>query len=92
MTSDWKKIAEAKRDSILAAIPEEWKIEVPAPEEQKDVSGTYVKQFLSDEEYEITEADAVNIVEKASSGTWRSLDITRAFCHRAAIAHQLASR
>jgi amidase len=92
MAQDWEKTAQAKRRAILACIPKEWILnEIPTPEEQKDVTGIYVRQLLTDKEIEITETDAVGIVDKAASGTWTAGDITKAFCHRAAIAHQLVS-
>ena len=92
MSSDksWQQLAQEKRDAIAAAIPKEWILsKVPRPEEQRDVSGTYIGQFLSPQEKEITEVDAVCIVAKATTGEWKAVDVVRAFCHRAAIAHQL---
>jgi hypothetical protein len=94
MTQAWEKAAKAKREAILARIPKEWILdEIPTPEERKDVTGEYVhvKQLLTDREIEITEADAVDIVNKAASRTWTAVEIVKAFCHRAAIAHQLVS-
>ncbi|KAK3711437.1 hypothetical protein LTR37_009616 [Vermiconidia calcicola] len=92
MSSDWKKTARDKADSVLALIPKEWRIEkIPSPQEQRDVTGSYIHQFLSKEEIEITETDAVGIVTKTSAGTWKSVDVAKAFCHRAALAHQLLS-
>ena len=88
--SDWKQTAKDKADSILSLIPKEWRLEkIPSVEEQRDVTGPYVQQFLSKEEIEITETDAVGIVAHTSSGTWKSVDVAKAFCHRAALAHQL---
>lgn len=88
--SDWKKVAAAKRDSVLALIPEEWRIPAPPPSsEQRDVTGKYIQQYLSDKEIEITETDAAGIVKKTTTGTWTAYDVAKAFCHRAAIAHQL---
>lgn len=90
MSSDWKKIAKEKADSVFSLIPKEWRIEkLPSVEEQRDVTGTYVQQFLSKQEIEITETDAVGIVARTSTGQWKSVDVTKAFCHRAALAHQL---
>jgi amidase len=94
MTQAWEKTAQAKREAILARIPKEWILEeIPTPEEQKDVTGEYVhlKRLLTDREIEITEADAVDIVDKAASRTWTAVEIVQAFCHRAAIAHQMVS-
>ena len=90
MADDWKKTAKDKADSVLSLIPKEWRIEnVPSPQEQRDVTGSYIHQFLSKEEIEITESDAVGIVTQTSAGRWKCVDVAKAFCHRAALAHQL---
>ena len=91
MTRDWKEIAEEKREAILCAIPSEWKISSPPAEEVEDITGPYIEQYLSPKEIEITNTDAVGIVEKAKSGAWSAVEITKAFCHRAALAHQLTN-
>lgn len=89
-TQDWEKRAQAKREAILAAIPTEWRIEnIPSVEEQVDVTGSYIHQFLSKQEIEITETPAEGIVAKTSTSEWKAEDVARAFCHRAALAHQL---
>lgn len=88
--TDWKQVAANKRDSVLALIPAEWRIPPPPPaSEQRDVTGKFIQQYLSKQEIEITETDAVGIVKKTSSGAWSAYDVAKAFCHRAAIAHQL---
>jgi amidase len=93
MTSDWKKIAAEKRDSVLALIPEEWRIPAPpSAEKQRDVTGKFIQQYLDPKEIEITETEATGIVEKTSSGQWTAVEVTKAFCHRSAIAHQLVSQ
>jgi amidase len=91
---DWKLYAAQKRNSILELITPEWKLPVPipSPSEQKDVTGKYVQQFLTSREIEITETDAVGIVQKTTSGAWTAQEVTEAFCHRAALAHQLVSQ
>lgn len=92
MSADWKSLATAKRESILSSIPEKWKLaKIPTAEEQKDVTGPYIQQFLDEKEIEITETDAAGIVEKVAAGEWSAVDVTSAFCHRAALAHQLVS-
>lgn len=90
MTSSWNELAKVKRESIAKAIPQEWRIEIiPSSEEQRDVTGHYIHQYLSPKEIEITESDALDIVGKTSIGTWSAEEVTRAFCHRASLAHQL---
>ncbi|KAH8427786.1 putative general amidase GmdA [Aspergillus melleus] len=89
----WKQLADSKRQSILDAIPERWRIQDPIPptDELRDVTGAYIQQFLTPREIEITETDALGIAEKTTSGTWTAVQVTEAFCHRAALAHQLVS-
>lgn len=89
MVVDWKSLAKQKRESILASIPQKWRLDkIPTIEEQKDVT-EYIKQFLDQKELEITETDAAGIAGKVAAGTWSAVDVTSAFCHRAALAHQL---
>jgi amidase len=89
---DWKKKGKEKADSVLALIPKEWRLQkIPTVEEQRDVTGPYIQQFLSKEEVAITETDAVGIVRKMTSGVWTAVEVAKAFCHRAAIAHQLVN-
>lgn len=65
--------------------------DVPSPEQQPNVSGKYLTQFLTSREVEITESEGVDIVQNTSSGKWKAKEVTLAFCHRAALAHQLVS-
>ena len=90
MVSDWKTAATAKRDAILSSIPADWRIEkIPTEGEQKDVTGKYIEQFLDKKEIEITNTDVVGLAQQIASGSWSAVDVTEAFCHRAALAHQL---
>jgi amidase len=87
----WHGAAEQKRQSLLALIPPEWRIPTPIPlaKEQKNVTGAYVHQFLSSHEIKITETNAFDIVKNTSAGVWTATEVVTAFCHRAALAHQL---
>jgi amidase len=92
MAQDWKKTAKDKADQVLSLIPQEWRIsEIPSAEQQRDVTGAYIQQFLDKKEIEITETDAVGVVVKTTSGQWTAVEVAKAFCHRAAIAHQLVN-
>src|SRR5438034_637903 len=90
-TTSWEGIAKAKRDATLNLIPEKWRLQGPVPpaDELADVTGSYIQQFLSSREIEITETDAVGITQRTASGQWTAVEVAEAFCHRAAIAHQL---
>ena len=87
----WQDKAAAKRQAVLDLIPVAWRLPQPLPtsKAQKDVTGAYVQQYLSSREVELTEADAVQIVANTTAGTWTATEVVTAFCHRAAIAHQL---
>ncbi|KAJ5383795.1 Amidase [Penicillium concentricum] len=89
--TSWELKGEAKRQSILNAIPEKWRLKsaVPPATELRDVTGDYIRQYLTEREIEITETDAVGIVDETSTGRWSAVEVTAAFCHRAALAHQL---
>lgn len=90
--TDWKKIGKDKAESVLAKIPQEWRIKhVPSAEQQRDVTGAFIQQYLDRKEIEITETDAVGIVNKTTAGVWSAVEVAKAFCHRAAVAHQLVN-
>ncbi|KAF7553546.1 hypothetical protein G7Z17_g3548 [Cylindrodendrum hubeiense] len=87
---EWKAIAAEKKSRIDAAIPTEWRIEMP----QDDVSAmAYPKEsgLLTAEELAITESSATDIVKKIAAGDLTSVAVTTAFCKRAALAHQLVN-
>jgi amidase len=88
--TSWKFLANTKRQATLDAIPTNWKISepIPPPSELRDVTGTYIQKFLTPREVEITELDAYGIAEKTTTGEWTAVEVTEAFCHRAALAHQ----
>lgn len=87
--ASWQDIAKQKRESILAAIPADWRIDnAPGIEDQADVT-EYVKQYLKQDEIEITQSSAEVIAKKVADGAWKAESVTRAFCHAAALAHQL---
>ncbi|KAF4614351.1 hypothetical protein G7Y89_g15387 [Cudoniella acicularis] len=90
---DWKTAAQKKCDFVNALIPSEWRLPSPVPpaSEQRDVTGVYIQQFLSEREIEITETDAVGIVKHTTGGEWTATEVTQAFCHRAALAHQMVN-
>ncbi len=94
MTEDWQTRAKAKREAIDSSIPEKWRLKspIPSPEQRRDVTGDFIWQYLSKQEIEITETDAVGIVSKTTTGEWKATDVAEAFCHRAALAHQLVWR
>ncbi|RPA89913.1 amidase signature enzyme [Choiromyces venosus 120613-1] len=76
-----------KKAETNAKLPQEWLIPEP-PAELRDVT-EYARQFSSPVEIAVTESTAHELVGKLAYGKCSSLEVARAFCHRAAVAHQL---
>ena len=92
--SSWKELAAKKRSALLASIPAEWRIpaELRPPESQLDVTKwPETSEWFTQSELTITECDANDLISKLASGELKSEEVTRAFCKRAAAAHQLVS-
>jgi amidase len=83
--------AQARRE-LNAQIPDKWRIpknKLPA-DEVKDVRNWPKNSGLYSElELEITESTVPQLVQKQTDGEWTSVQITEAFCKRAAHAQQL---
>lgn len=90
--TDWRALAQKKKDSILAAIPGKWRIPQSAIDSAPaDLTGPFIQQFLSPSEVQITETPATGILERTTTGKWTAVSVAEAFSHRAAMAHQLTS-
>ncbi|TQV92648.1 fatty-acid amide hydrolase [Cordyceps javanica] len=90
----WENIGARKRAFLSASIPHEWR--VPAgllpPDSQDDVTAwPATSGWFTREELDITEQTAVQLVARLASGELKSETVTRAFCKRAAAAHQLVN-
>lgn len=91
-TTDWRALAQQKREAILAAIPKEWRIPQSTIDNgPSDLTGPFLHEFLTPSEIQITETSAPGILEKTTTGQWTALSVAEAFSHRAALAHQLTS-
>lgn len=92
LTQDWQSKAAAKKTAILVSIPEEWRLspaQLQLAEGVRDITGPFIQQFLSDDEVAIISLDSVPIVEAIKSGKLSAVQVTKAFCKTAAIAHQI---
>ncbi|SLM40595.1 acetamidase [Lasallia pustulata] len=86
----WEETAADKKERIEKTIPDEWRIK------SKDVGDSVMDYpamsgIMSDEELAITNSTAVDLVAKLAKGQMKSVAVTRAFCKRAALAHQLVN-
>ncbi|KAK5482945.1 hypothetical protein LTR43_010003 [Exophiala xenobiotica] len=89
----WESRAATKRASILSAIPPAWRIptdQIPSSEECPKVTG-FARRYLSEEELIITETPPMDTMVHIQAGIWSAEEVVRAYCHRAAIAHQLVN-
>ncbi|KAI0147190.1 amidase [Xylariaceae sp. FL1272] len=89
---NWAELAAKKRQELLDSIPEEWRIpkHLLPPETQKDVT-TFPETsgWFTKEELDITSLNAIELIARLQNGELKSETVTRAFCKRAAAAHQL---
>jgi amidase len=88
MSSNWEQLAADKRKRLAKTIPQQWRIrEVPGNDSVIDYPRT--AEILSKRELEITELSATQLVSKLASNSLSAVEVTLAFCKRAAIARQL---
>lgn len=89
----WEAQILDKRTRQKASIPQDWLIDVSLKKDNSDVSYIpHICGLLSSRELEITGTTDVSVLlQKIARAEWSSVDVTRAFCKRAVIAHQLVS-
>ncbi|OAG01494.1 acetamidase [Paraphaeosphaeria sporulosa] len=91
----WQFVAWQKKDEQFARIPPDWRISHdrhPAPNATNFLDIPRKCGILSDEELKITEEyDATALAEAIRARKLKSVDVARAFCKRAAVAHQLTN-
>ena len=96
--TDWAALIAAKRQANLDKIPSEWKLPESLLAAINETSTAGVLEapgtcgILSVEELTLTENyDATGLTAMLREGKVKSENVVRAFCKRAAIAHQLVS-
>jgi len=89
---DWTDIAAKAQTRLRNSIPSEWRIpqaRLP-PDSRLDVTGFPEEcGLLTETELRITGSYATEIVGAMAAGEWSAEEVTRAFCKRAAVAHQV---
>ncbi|KAI2148884.1 hypothetical protein LOZ07_006775 [Ophidiomyces ophidiicola] len=74
--SSWQTTAQIKRESLLALIPEKWRVrDIPPAEQQRNITGTFMHRYLTAREIEITECDAVGVLERTTTGQWSAVEV-----------------
>jgi amidase len=88
----WQNIAKESQDRVLHSIPERWRLDVNQYKDLKDVTNVpYTCGLLTEEQLNITELTATEIVKKVEIRELKAVQVLEAFAGRAAIAHQLVS-
>ncbi|CAF4555030.1 unnamed protein product, partial [Rotaria sp. Silwood2] len=90
----WEELVAKKRKALAELIPEKWRIPadiLPADSQHSVISYPETSSLLSDEELTITQLTVKELVEKIASRKYSAVQVCEAFCHRAAIAHQLVN-
>ena len=89
----YKQVAQEKQAQRDRAIPTEWKLkELPSPDVLNVTDVPRTSRILSDEELHITEDyDATALAQAIASRRLKSIDVTIAYCKRAAIAQQVTN-
>ena len=94
--TDWPALIKAKRELLESKIPAEWRIpdsiRARAHRQSTESAFTLLDEttLLTERERKITESyDAKALLQLLANGSITSLEVTTAFCKRAAIAQQL---
>jgi amidase len=91
----WQEIAAAKKDEQASRIPAEWRLSdevLKAAEKTVDLRPLAAScGLLTAKELEITDGkyDATELAAEIAKGTYTAVEVTTAYCKRAAIAQQL---
>lgn len=92
--AEWQTISARAQQLLADSIPPEWRIpqdKLP-PDDQLDVrSVPQTCGILSAHDLAITDSPATDIVARIAAGDWTAEAVARAFCKRAAIAHQVTN-
>lgn len=92
MTKSWEDAAQLKRISVNNAIPSKWVNETIKDDMIKaGFSNTkaYLDSILPEDEVAITNLTVVELQAKIASGDLMAANVANAYCHRAALAHQV---
>jgi amidase len=94
-TQLYQEVAIKAQAEVNDAIPPAWKLSSTQLELSKHANVTVIPSkcgLLTPAQIEITEQTATELLAKLATGKLSSVEVTEAFCIRAAIAHQLVCR
>ena len=88
----WQDRAAAKVTDPASKIPPHWRVSQEdrnRARERKNSTGLFDEPFLSKHEVAIIRLDSPALVEKLATGALKSLEVAKAYCKTAVIAHQI---
>ena len=91
---DWQIPAKAKVAKVHSKIPKQWLLsekDLEKAKQQRNLTGTFIQQYLTDEEKKIITCHSVQLVEKIRVRDYTAVDVARAYCRTAAVAQQIVS-
>ncbi|KEF50813.1 uncharacterized protein A1O9_13133 [Exophiala aquamarina CBS 119918] len=92
--TDWKTLAAQKIAETSDQIRPEWLLsdsELEQARSRRDITGDFIMSFLDEAAAAITALSALELAERIKQRALTVMEITLAFCHRAAVAHQIVS-
>lgn len=92
--NSWEARAATKRAATLDKIPSEWRLsseDLERARSRRDITGSFIEQFFDKEIVSITSLKTVGIFNAVSKQELTTTEVVRAFCRRAAVAHQIVS-
>lgn len=94
MSTTYHEVALRAQAGVLDSIPKKWRLtpaQLKLAEDANVIDVPLTCGILTPEQIAITEQTATELLSKLAAGKLSSVDVTEAFCARAAIAHQLVS-
>jgi amidase len=90
---DWRIIAARAHQRVLDSIPAKWRLSVEAKAQYTGNAIHFITRcgILTESQIAITEHTASELLRKIHSGQLTVVEVTEAYCTRAAIAHQLVN-
>lgn len=85
-------ICSKAQKSVIDAIPMKWRIDIQHWKKNTDARGVpEACGVLTPKQLEITSQDATTLLSMLHAGELSAVEVTEAFCARAAVAHQMVN-
>ncbi|CAG1972961.1 unnamed protein product [Fusarium graminearum] len=88
----WESRSAAKRAETLDKIRPEWRLspeDLERARQQRNITGPFIQQFLDEGDVSVTSMTSAPILKALGEGKLSAVQVTSAFCKRAAVAHQI---